>query len=451
MSARQSDDDEDPPSVSSDTLGGDQEQQPQVEMGQQLILSRLGQEEGMDTDSKDLAPARINFGMKEFKESEKVLTIEDSMRRVLNLGGDKSTRPKRHKRAKEKIDKGYVGTTKIHPTSANTSNVRKKNDINKGRTDSVKNNTTINPSTNELLKACEKSVPTLPSNTSPSNTFTLSNLPNQTTSLKTENKSSGLSLNSLAKLHLSGENPPASTSVGFTLRSLGEQHLSAVSMSTTATCGQQPTSTTGFSLQKLSGSVPKSGLSLGSLATQHLAPDVTTSQLSAPSLSRLSQEQQPLSGLTTKFTIPSLFGPKPVPQPSFPSPDPAPIPEPRSTTPDTDIDLMSALRLSSPPRDIETLVAKPEDPTIPTVTEITNHGLDAIRTTVRKRRSSAFGSVVCRKWVRVSAGEIVTIVRPSQEVPGFKFDVPSPDEAVLAAQARVFNRPNNKKTISATS
>ena len=118
-----------------------------------------------------------------------MLTIEDSMRRVLNLGGDKSTRPKRHKRAKEKIDKGYVGTTKTHPTSANASNVRKKNDINKGRTDSVKNNTTVNQSTNELLKACEKSVPTLPSNTSPSNTFTLSNLPNQTTSLKTENNS----------------------------------------------------------------------------------------------------------------------------------------------------------------------------------------------------------------------------------------------------------------------
>ena len=64
MSARQSDDDEDPPSVGSDTLGGDQEQQPQVEMGQQLILSRLGQEEGLDTDSQDQAPARINFGMK---------------------------------------------------------------------------------------------------------------------------------------------------------------------------------------------------------------------------------------------------------------------------------------------------------------------------------------------------------------------------------------------------
>jgi len=38
--------------------------------------------------------------------------------------------------------------------------------------------------------------------------------------------------------------------------------------------------------------------------------------------------------------------------------------------------------------------------------------------------------------------QVVMVVEPSQVLEGFKFDVPSPDEAVLLAQAKAFNRPS---------
>jgi len=52
---------------------------------------------------------------------------------------------------------------------------------------------------------------------------------------------------------------------------------------------------------------------------------------------------------------------------------------------------------------------------------------------------------VVRKWSRCGGGEGVVVVVPPRElldVEEFKFDVPSPDEAVIIAQAKAFNRPS---------
>jgi len=247
--------------------------------------------------------------------------------------------------------------------------------------------------------------------------------------LPDQKASSGLSLGSVATNFLDGNMPSGLTSQsgtsgpGLSLSSLASNHLSCASANTKS--GFQQGST-------------NSGLSLSSLASNHLG----SGNNGAPSLGSLGSSSSGGIPNSSQFTIPAIFGPKPVTTPS-PCTDKKQRDKERSVSPDVEIDLMSALNLSSAGQESLTQLKEDIKEEVKIV-ELTVPDLSRIKSDLRKRKRSEFSKVITRKWARREVHNPVIISLPTNNITVFQFTEPSPDDIVMKAQSqsKAFNRPS---------
>jgi len=228
--------------------------------------------------------------------------------------------------------------------------------------------------------------------------------------LSTCRPSTGISLSSLATDHLSESmttNPQsinfsnhmsvssdhAPRPSGFTLNSLTPQHL-------TSTLSSEP------------------GLSLGSLASNHLSSNSTSASMVGSS----------------QFKIPALFGPK-VSMGTYKNHQQ----RARSASPESEIDLMAALQLGSV---VQEVAEEIEEPCVAKKIVLSVPDLFKLKSNLRKRKKSPFSQALTRKWARTIPFRQLSIILPSSDVQLFQFDIPSPDDIVLKAQSqsKAFNR-----------
>jgi len=265
--------------------------------------------------------------------------------------------------------------------------------------------------------------------------------------------SNGISLSSLAANHLTGTvsveygskpitNLGASLptlskcrpSTGISLSSLATDHLVSESMTmklgsfnssnSMAVPFEQAPRPTGFTVNSLtpqnltSTSSSKQGLSLGSLASNHLSSNSTSATLASSS----------------QFKIPAIFGPKV----STGSVEIYQL-RARSASPEAEIDLMAALQLSSV---VQEVAEEVEKPCAAKKIVLSVPDLLELKSNLRKRKKSPFSQVLTRKWARTNPFKQISIILPSSDVQLFRFDIPSPDDIVLNAQSqsKAFNR-----------
>jgi hypothetical protein len=171
------------------------------------------------------------------------------------------------------------------------------------------------------------------------------------------------------------------------------------------------------------------GLSLGSLANNHLKGSGNLPALSLGSLagSHLSSSNPPALGLASN--------PQAQPSPSLGLLAGAPL----------HVDLTTALRAAASVGDLASAaapVSQTAPPSRPAATLLAPD-LGSVRSGLSKRKATAFGRVVVRKWARLLPHSPLAIRLPDHGIVPFAFDSLSPDEAVMEAQSqsRAFARP----------
>jgi len=257
-----------------------------------------------------------------------------------------------------------------------------------------------------------------------------------TNHLTKDQKSTGFSLKTLASNHLLDSGKPA-----LSLGSLASSHLSESSGPLKFTSGppasQLNTEKCDLSLGSLVLNQQESKLSLGSLASNHLASSSDGSSgftLGSLASSHLGSAQTAGGSNTSQFTIPAIFGHKPQ------TTQLEDKPKERSVSPEVEIDLMSALKLSTPEQTniVETSSTKVETVKI----DIIVPDISRIMSGLRKRKRTPFSKVITRKWARTEAFQPLKICLPTNSIPVYQFSEPSPDDLVLKAQSqsRAFNR-----------
>jgi len=291
----------------------------------------------------------------------------------------------------------------------------------------------------------------------------------------TGKEGTGISLNSLANSHLGGKvglgglgcinlltSKPSSGNGGLTDSASTPQALrpSLDALASSHLSGSQDSKSLGaLASNHLNGSKP-SKLSLNALASTHLSGSSVPSESKPPGLSLNSLANTHLAsgsaGLTSlgsfstsnsssssstsqKFTIPAIFGPKNSP-PVITGGISAH--KERSVSPEVEIDLMSALKLGAGGQEVLEDMKTEEVEVIKV--ELVVPDISRINSELRKRKRSAFSKVITRKWARSDIPTKVIIRLPTNNIPVFQFDQPSPDDVVLKAQSqsKAFNRPS---------